>query len=309
MSKVLFTSHKSLERAENIKTVFDAYDGEKAFARTDNWRINPDMTSFKLRVADEYITASPGKAIFIGHGFGAGKTGGLDQPHPYYSDRYASLLDYIVTTSEEMIPIVARQTGVPESRILPLGMPRTDIYLASKKGDGGTFLKDKRAYLYVPTWRARGETPLPSIDWRYIESSLTDDEVFVVKSHPMTGNIPIAEYKHIVQISSKEPSTPYMIDCDVVITDYSSILFDAHLLRKPLILFEKNRGYLSSRGMYFQYPDCYSSRYCRTESELVRMMKTASGQNKEDLRCIERFASACDGHSTERVIRLMESLL
>jgi len=259
-------------------------------------------------VCDEYITASPGKAVFIGHGFGAGKTGGLDQPRPYYSRRFAELLDYIVTTSEEMIPIVARQTGVPEKSILPLGMPRTDIYLTSKKGDGKTFLAKKRAYLYVPTWRTSEETPLPLIDWSLIDESLTDNEVFVVKPHPMTKRILFGKYKHIVEVSHDEPSNPYLMDADVVITDYSSILFDAHLLRKPVILFEKIPGYLQTRGMYFNYPYDYASRFARRERDLIDLMKNCEGQLEADLRCIKRFASACDGHSTERVLNLIGSL-
>lgn len=306
---VIFTSNKSLDRAENIKTVFDAYDGEKGFVKTVNWLQNPDMSAYSVRVCDEFVTASPGKVIFIGHGFGAGKTGGLDQPHPYFSKRYAELLDYTITTSEEMVPLVARQIGVPEKSVLPLGMPRTDVYVGSNKGDGKTFLAGKRAYLYVPTWRSLGETPMSKIDWRYIDRLLTDDEVFVVKPHPMTKRILGCNLRHVVEISSSIPTTPYMMDADVVITDFSSILFDAHLLRKPLVLFEKNTGYLNTRGMYFRYPDDYSSRFCSSEKELIDTVRAANSQNEEDLLCIKRFASACDGHSTDRVIDLIRSVV
>ena len=305
---ILFTSNRPFERAENIKTVFDAYQGSKEFAQTGDWRQSPDMSRFTLRVTDEYIQASPGRAVFVGHGFGAGKTGGLDQPRPYYSRRFAYLLTYIVTTSEEMIPIVARQTGVPEEAILPLGMPRTDIYFNSKKGDGDTILANKRAYLYVPTWRAREETPMPEINWRYIDSCLGEDEILVVKPHMITGRFLQGKYQHIVEASPDIPSTPFLIDADVVITDYSSILFDAQLLKKPVVLFEKNPGYLQTRGMYFNYPYDYASRFATTEKELVDIIKTAHGQNVEDRTCVQRFASACDGHSTERVLKLIGRL-
>ena len=305
---VIFTSHKPFTRAENIKAVYDAYQGQKAFAQTENWLCNPDMTGFKVRVADEFITESPGISVIIGHGFGAGKTGGLDQPYPYYSRRYAGLMDYIVTTGRDMVELVARQCGVDPSRVVPLGMPRTDIYFRSKKGDGGTFLAGKRAYLYVPTWRAREETPLPGIDWEYLDSALDDDEILVVKPHPMTGTIMRGSYRHIVEVPSVEPATPYLIDSDVVITDYSSILFDAHLLKKPVILFEKTPGYRTTRGMYFQYPDAYSSRFCETERDLIDLMRDAEEPDDIDLLCVRRVTQACDGHATERVIALLEEL-
>lgn len=308
---VLFTSGKSLERAENIKAVYDAYDGEKAFIQDNPWKHNPELTSerFSLRVTDEFISVSPGKAIMIGHGISGGKTFGLDQPHPYYNRRNASLLTYVITTSEAMIDITARQSGVDPSQVLPLGMPRTDAYFGAKKGDGNTFLAEKRAYLYAPTYRGREETPMAFIDWKWIDSQLTDDELLVVKPHTMTKHLLNGEYKHIVEVSSDLPSKPYLIDCDVLITDYSSILMDAHILEKPVVLFEKQEGYLATRGMYLEYPKGYASRYCTNEMNLVNLIRNADAPGEEDIRCRQITAAACDGHSTERVVKLIKELL
>ena len=308
---VLFTSGKSLERAENIKAVYDAYDGEKAFIQVNPWKHNPELTSerFSLIVTDEFISVSPGKAIMIGHGISGGKTFGLDQPHPYHNRRNASLLTYVITTSEAMIDITARQSGVDPSRVLPLGMPRTDAYFGVKKGDGNTFLAGKRSYLYAPTYRGREETSMAFIDWEWIDSQLTDDELLVVKPHMMTKHLLNGEYKHIVEVSSDLPSKPYLIDCDVLITDYSSILMDAHILEKPVVLFEKQEGYLATRGMYLEYPKGYASRYCTNEMNLVNLIKNADAPGEEDIRCRQITAAACDGHSTERVVKLIKELL
>ncbi len=75
------------------------------------------------------------------------------------------------------------------------------------------------------------------------------------------NNILHNQYKHIIEISSTEPSTPYLIDCDVVITDYSSVIFDGYLLGKPAILYSPNTDYVNKRGMYMKYPTKYSLRY------------------------------------------------
>lgn len=308
---VLFTSNKPLVRAENIKAVYRAYSGAKEFIQVNPWRRNPGLTSkrFTLRVTDEFISSSPRKAIMIGHAISGGKTFGLHQPHPYFSRDKAKLLDYVIATSEAMVQLTAEQSGVDVSQVLPLGLPRTDAYFGAKKGDGYTFLANKRAYLFAPTFRTKEETPMPSIDWRWIDEQLTDDEILVVKPHMMTQHLLEGDYEHIVEVSSKQPSTPYLIDCDVLITDYSSILMDAHVLGKPVVLFEKQKGYLETRGMYLEYPGGYSSRYCTNEKDLVDLIKSADGQGAEDIHCREVTASACDGHSTERVIDLIKGLV
>ena len=301
-------------RAENITALFDWYDGDKQFIRTYPHRQDDRLSSTKysIRICDEFIGSSPGKAIMIGHGLAGAKTFGLDQPFPYHAKSRARLLTWVITTSEEMIPITARQSGVPESRVLPLGMPRTDLYFGRKKGDGGTPFANKRVYLYVPTFRNRNEGKLPGIDWRKLDNMLTDDEVFIVKAHMVTGtilNCPTGTYRHIVEASSRAPSTPYLLDCDVVITDYSSIMLDAHILGKPVVLFEKEPGYTSSRGMYLKYPDEYSSRYCQTDRELVDMIRRARGQGDVEKRCLERTAGACNGHSRERITNLIKETI
>ncbi|MDO5131441.1 MAG: CDP-glycerol glycerophosphotransferase family protein [Eubacteriales bacterium] len=310
MSKVLFTSRRPLGRCENITAVYDAYDGEKDFI-LENWR-NPSPRIFSggysLMVADEFCPWSPGKSILIGHGISGGKSYGLLQPNPYHTAKNARLIDYVVCTSEATISLEAMQSGVPDSRVLPLGMPRTDAYFGKKKGDGGTFLAGKRAYLFAPTFRNPHEPPMPEYDWKLIDSMLTDDEVFVVKPHMVTEHILEGKYRHVVEASAMEPSGPYLIDCDVLITDYSTIMLDAHILKKPVILFEKEPGFVGRRGLWLPYPDGYASRYCTMECELIQRARAANGQRELDILCRERTAGACDGHSTERVVNLIRSI-
>lgn len=307
MRPVLFASTRPLGRAENITAIYGAYDGPKTFVQVDPWRRHPEIISgnYGLMVIDEFPTVSPGKIILVGHCIEGGKTGGLDQPHPYYHAHQASLITWNVTTSPDMVPLAATQSGLPESQVLPLGLPRTDAYVGRKKGDGHTRLAGKRAYLYAPTYRSKEETPLPNIDWAWLDNAMTDDEVLVVKAHMMTGRILQGQYRHIIEVSPDEPSAPYLIDCDVVITDYSSIIFDGYLLGKPSVLIEKVRGYTTDRGMYLLYPEQYSSMYCKDEKTMLELVRKADGLGQTERECIRHVAEACDGHATERVCELI----
>ena len=308
---VLFTSCRTLKEAANLRAVYEAYKGSKAFEvmspRSDNMR---HLLDYDLLVTDEIPKYSKAPVIMICHGASAGKSYGLDQPYPYVSREHTKLLTYVLSTSEETIPFVASWAGCEESKVLPLGMPRMDVYEGKKKGDGGTFLKDyRRAYLYCPTYRSREEGPLPEINWQYIECHLEEDEVFVVKVHPLSPAPALGAYRNIIAVPASEPSGPYLMDCDVLITDFSSIMFDAHVLRKPVVLFEKDwQRYKEARGMSLKYPEMYSTYHCEREDILMDLLRMAKRTSHDEE--IRRFVcGACDGHSTERVIKLIDSCL
>ena len=305
--KVLFCSTRPLQRAENVKAVWDAWEDEKEFAQMDQWLNHPALTlsDYDVIVSDEFISRKikGTKAILIGHGISGGKTWGLDQPIPYVPKDCGKMFDAVVATSEEMVPIVARQCGVERERVYPLGMPRTDAYF-----EPCVRPTMKQTYLYAPTFRNQGEGSLPDIDWQWLDDQLTNNEALIVKAHMVGVPILDREYEHIVELSGMLPSTPWLMGCDALITDYSSIMLDAQLLGKPVILYSTDNRYLITRGMYLPYPDGYSSRFAGNEQDLLRLLRTAKGQNETDVRCRQRTAGCCDGHSTERVIQLIKNI-
>ena len=298
---VLFTSVRPLERAENLKAVYDAFDGDKEFIQRSYSKPIEGMHSgrYRLMVTDGLIEDSPGKYIWIGHGMGAGKTIGLQHPNvPFMA---SDLVTYAIASSEEMIPIVAGFCGIPEEHVIPLGMPRTDAYFHKRKKS-----HDKKQYLYAPTFRGYKDW-IPDFD--LIDYGLTDDEEFIVKPHMVTKHLPVGERYHVVERSSDIPSTDSLVDADVVITDFSSIMFDAMVLRKPLVLFAKDRyRYQDLRGMYLDYPAFYSDCFCDDEMDLVQNLRQVQWTpHMEELRNF--YTGACDGHSVERCIQLIKDTL
>ena len=307
---VAFVSIRNLERAENLKAVWDAYDGEKVFVQSGSRDFSPKLATekFDLVVTDDFIPECISPIIIIFHGAPGGKLYGLDMRGAYHTKESVKNYRYFISSSSWLIDFTARQCGTTPDKVLPLGMPRTDAYFGKKKGDGGTKYADKTVYLYAPTF---GTLTQELTQWNYIDSLLTDDEVLIVKNHPYVKNVPIHnmyQMEHIKRASWDELSTPYLIDCDVVITDYSSIMFDAYALGKPVVLYEKDWGtYSEKRGMSFPYPDFYSSRHAYQGYPMIEMCRDAL-KNPDPI-CIEnkkRIMGACDGHSTERIIHLIK---
>lgn len=319
MSKpVLFSSFRPLSRSENLSAIYHAYPGDKVhiLSYAPNYKNEVLSGKYDLMVTDDFPSCTPGKCIVIWHGIQGGKRIGLDQPgHPYFSEETAKMITYIISAGTGTIDIWHQCTGVQKDHILPLGMPRTDEYAGYRPEN-----HDKTMYLYVPTFRDKGETPFPAIDWAYIDSQLTDDEMLVIKAHPwqadvgidqVTNEIDSGMYKHIGVIPSGSPTSPWLYIADVVITDYSSIMFDAFLLDKPVVLFEKNHGYTETRGMYFDYPYDYCSFIAIDEIELLASIRYRTKHpylTGAEHRIRDITSDMCDGHACERLCNLIEGL-
>ena len=307
---VLFAGTRPYGRAENISALYDAYQGEKKYIQVIGINDHPLIHSgdYDVLVIDDIPSYSPGKCIMIWHAIQGGKIIGYNQPNAYVTQERISKIDYIISASVDSIPMWERSFRFPKNRILPLGMPRTDQYIGKKKGDGGTILAGKRAYLYVPTFRWSPEPNLIPPNFYKLDRLLHDDEILAVKAHMIGEKILDGNFKHIIEIPQDEPSAPYLYDADVVITDYSSIIFDGFLLGKPAVLFDKNPGYLNIRGMYLDWPYQYSSYFTTDEEDLLQLCRSRECMTVTETMCRRTVARECDGHSCDRIIALINEL-
>ena len=316
---VAFATNHSLERDESIRAVWDAYKGPKRLVRPVEAIAN--VSGCPVVVVDTltpYVPNKDFKLVNVGHGIAGGKLYGRNEQRAGIDARALAQTDYIVTSSTKTVCIAASEFGVPKDRVLPIGFPRSDMLVGKSKGDGGTFLaKFGRAYLYAPTFRGKNDgEKLPDIDWRLLDSLLDDDEILAVKRHYFTGGeLAGGGYSHIVELPCDEGSAPYLIDCDVLMTDYSSIVFDGYVAGKPCALLTDDMdSYMATRGMYLDYPAQYSSRWLEAEGnekELVVMLREAAKNGIGDVEreCLAYVADMCDGHAAERVCELIRGLL
>ena len=315
----MFTSSRPLGRAENVSAVWDKCPFDKEFALISptgecDGAETAGERGFDVIVTDEFLQKVDKPrvgVVMIGHGIDGMKLYGLDQRTRYFTQDQTSQIDWYVTGSEHTRSFCSTAAGIPLERCVALGMPRTDAYVGKRKGDGGTLMAGyARAYLYAPTLRAGWEPPAPDIDWAMVDSQLSDDEVLVVKRHMvMRSPITTGGYRHIVEVPPSEPSTPYLVDCDVVISDYSSIVLDGYVLGKPSVLFCPDaEGYCNVRGFYREFPKCYTDRPVHDQLQIVRTARAACGDGASAARFRERYANMCDGHSSERVIDLVRSM-
>ncbi|MBO5089120.1 MAG: CDP-glycerol glycerophosphotransferase family protein, partial [Lachnospiraceae bacterium] len=91
---------------------------------------------------------------------------------------------------------------------------------------------------------------------------------------------------------------------DVCITDYSSIIFEYSLLNKPMFFFAYDlEEYYDERGFYYPYEEFVPGPIVKTTKELIQQLHCIE---EYDISKIEAFCkqymSACDGHSTKRIL-------
>ena len=312
---VLFVSENPIERAENLRCVYEAYRGDKLFERGWESYRNAAELGYSAVVIDTMPPYMPSKScpvVFVGHGISGDKLYGFDQPVRYVDERVRGQIDFAISASDDpqVVGILARQTGARQ--VVPLGFPRTDRLVGSR----GMRTCCRRTYLYAPTFRGGYErAPLPTLDWRKVDGLLGDDELLVVKRHYYTIDLICGDMEHVHEAWNMEPSTDYVIGCDALVTDFSSIMFDAYVAGKPVVLaVDGMDGYLAERGMCFDYPRDYAARWLEighSEEHFVDFVRAAAedGMTAFERRVRDKFANMCDGHSTERVVEFVRGLL
>lgn len=221
----------------------------------------------------------------------------------------------VIVSSKEVAPIYANAFGVDINKIYPIGIPRADIFFDSSRMkkiktsllDKYPYLLDKKIILYAPTYRddSRYNESL-ALNLEYLMERISDNYVFVFKMHPFEkGKIKIEKNlsSRILDLSHEEIND-LLIVADILITDYSSLIFEYAILQKPMIFFaydlEKYENEL--RGFYYNYADFVPGPIAYTTEEIVELIN----RNQWDFEAIKEFAirfnEHFDGRATERFI-------
>jgi len=120
-------------------------------------------------------------------------------------------------------------------------------------------IDDKQVIIYMPTWRGllHKKDTSKQLDmlgsyFASIDSKLTENQIFYVKLHPyVKDEMDFSGYKHIKEIPQKYETYDFLNATDVLVTDYSSIMFDYGVTKRKIILFTYDREeYKNGRGLY-----------------------------------------------------------
>lgn len=264
------------------------------------------------------------RVIQVWHACGAFKALGLermDKPGaPPLNTRVHKCYAAMPVSSEHSVLHHAEAFGIDESKFYPIGIPRTDIFFDEeyKKNMTEQLYKQfprtktaKKVYMYAPTFRGDNALnayfPFEKIDLKKWGRQLKDEgSVLLIKMHPFVKEkvtIP-EEYKDcILDMAAYREVNDLLFIVDVLITDYSSIIYEFSLLKRPMYFYAFDLNmYEATRDFYEPYEEIVPGKIIKNFDELLDTV----GKDAYSKEALEAFVrknfTYTDGKATDRVI-------
>ena len=337
-NKVTFVSVRSNGELEgNALALYPYINGEKEICAYklphDNdaaLAMSKAVLTSKVIVTDDYVKylryfplRPEQRVVQLWHACGAFKMfgqRGTNIPVPTDIATHAQY-NLVSVSGEKVRSIYADAFDVNYQKVQALGTPRTDDYFNKKlisKKKRQIYLKHpkllfKSVIVYAPTFRDtdgnRNEFH-PEIDFDRLSKSLLPNQVLLICPHPiMDAPILPHEYRNILEVRDFS-TNDYMLISDMLITDYSSVIFEYALLGKPIAFFCYDL-LRYDRDFYLKYPDDLPGDVFKTQEELTEYLRNPEKHVLTDkyTTFVKKYMSACDGHSCERIAQLINSYM
>ncbi len=269
------------------------------------------------------------RLIQLWHACGAFKTFGftrLSKPmgSPQKTRNHRSY-DYVTVSSSYCKKCHSEGFGIPTKNVVPTGIPRTDVFFDDKYKSKVTAeffekypqFKGKKIVLFAPTFRGMvKETafyPTEMFDLDEICKSLPDEYVFIIKHHPFVPDIQPIPKKYrdrVIDLSQDTELNDLLFVTDVIITDYSSLVFEASLLNIPMVFYVFDlEKYVNERDFYFDFKGYAPGKIVYSQEELIDVINRGDFNTEKIEPFAEMFFDNRDGKSTERVVNLIYGAL
>lgn len=185
----------------------------------------------------------------------------LTESYKQMAIRDSNMIDLFVSGSSFMTKIY-RDSFWYTGEMLEVGTPRNDIFFSNQllpikeKVQRFYNIKNKRIILYAPTFRAKNSLSAYTIDLATIYDKFDiNDWVVIVRLHPnLMGSISAQAFNKQFPNSIDGSAYPDMQEllcaADMLITDYSSSMFDYMYTSRPCIIYAPDIA-TYDRGFYF----------------------------------------------------------
>lgn len=291
------------------------------------------------------------KVVQLWHACGAFKMFGLSDigkvSHLGQDTRNHRSYSAAFVSGEKMVPFYSEAFGIAPEQVLPLGVPRTDIFFEEEYGrqvqkrlyEKYPVLSGKRVVLFAPTFRGGGNKDAYYLVERFLVDDLLkavpEDTVLVIKNHPFVRqhfSYKEENQSRVLDLTGKENINDILFITSLLITDYSSCIFEAALLSIPMLFYVFDlEEYVKGRDIYFDFASFAPGKQVQSFEALKEETKkqlaaenfqtedvsgkenteefsvNAASRRQEEF--CEYFLGSLDGHSTERVLDFITELV
>ncbi|WP_250002319.1 bifunctional glycosyltransferase family 2 protein/CDP-glycerol:glycerophosphate glycerophosphotransferase [Actinoplanes sp. M2I2] len=232
--------------------------------------------------------------------------------------RRADRWDFSVTANAHTT--IAWSSAYPSSHeTLEVGYPRNDRLATATSADSAAARESlgiepgRRVVLHMPTHREWLPEGRHVLDAEQLAAALGPNTVLLVRDHyfsvpPDAAAAAASDGGRIIDVSGYPVVEDLYLAADVLLTDYSSAMFDYAVLDRPIVIFAPDwPTYRDIRGTYFDLmaepPGAVATDY----ATLVTVLRegTYADESAKNARAIfrERFCYLDDGQAAERVVR------
>lgn len=183
----------------------------------------------------------------------------------------ARKITYYISSSRKFTEVQAPSKWVPEYKFINTGMPRNEVffypervaYLRQKVFDffGLSLESDIKIVLYAPTYRGLtgykegGQDIKITPDYKRLLESLgqkfSGKWVLFFRSHYFDSSLTEQLPDSVVDATQYEDMQELLCAADVLVTDFSSSMWDFGLIKRPCFLFAPDlKQFIADRGFY-----------------------------------------------------------
>lgn len=265
--------------------------------------------------------------IQMWHALGAFKKFGysiLDQEEGS-SSRIAKMMKmhenytYVLASSEYVVPYFAEAFHVKEEQMKVFPLPKTDLLINQElheeivdkiqKQYPKLKAKDKKIVVYAPTFRkdekakiqmqAAVEDLINQFDFEHYE--------LVIKKHPISE----FEASDARVIEDKMFTTlEFLHVADVIVTDYSAVLFEALTMSKPIYFYAFDRdSYMKNRDFYINYETEMPGKIATKASELMDYITNGAMEHQKIVEYRDKMIAPCKESYTKDFVSFLRECL
>ncbi len=229
----------------------------------------------------------------------------------------AEKCDYFISPSPYVTKCLKSAFAMNGEKILELGYPRNDELVIYKEDQAYKnnikqklgLDKNKKIILYAPTYRDTDYSKKEA----FLSNNKLSTETFL-KFIRDKGYIVLFRGHYFTKANSGDKSfvnvsrygniNDLMLVSDLLITDYSSLMFDYLLLEKPifLYLYDREKYFKETRGVYLNIDEEVAGKICYDEQQLIMALNSTSSDMINFCTFNKRYNPYEDGHSATRVL-------
>ncbi len=225
--------------------------------------------------------------------------------------------DFAISSNEHST-YVWRRSAPFNYKMIETGYPRNDIFfketaeIQRRVREELGIPEGKKVAMYVPTFRdeeKKTNTVSKSpFDADKVQQALGEDWVLLMRAHHFSkARTKSKKDEAIIDVSDLPDFNELSLIADLLITDYSSAMFDFGCRMKPIVLFTYDYDkYVADRGVYFDIRDEAPGPVVETMLELEDCLREKTFDTDEHRQRLTVFnAKFCyldDGHATDRVM-------